>query len=78
LEDVAEGGIRWRGPQLQSKSLSEHGVVANGEPLKVALAMATAQDSQHRHQQQIAAWDAADQSVTPCLTWKGVKAMMDY
>ena len=52
-EEVAEGGIGGRAPEFDAQRLCEHAVVADGKTLQIPQALATAQDPQHRHQQQI-------------------------
>jgi hypothetical protein len=58
MEEVAERGIRWGPPQFKTKRLGERGVVTDGETLQIPQALATAQDPEHRHQQQIPGWNA--------------------
>jgi hypothetical protein len=53
LEEVSERRVRWGPPQLQAQRLGEHGVVADGESLQIPQALASTQNSQHGHQQQI-------------------------
>lgn len=44
--------------RLKSQCLGEHTVVADCKPLQIPQALATTQNSQHRHQQQLPDWDA--------------------
>ncbi len=53
MEEVAERGIRWWPPKLDTQRLGEHAVVADGKTLQIPQALTAAQDSEHRHQQQI-------------------------
>ena len=53
MEEVAERGIRRRPPQLQAECLGQGAVVADGKTLQIPQALAAAEDSQHRHQQQV-------------------------
>jgi hypothetical protein len=53
VEEVTKRGIRWRPPQLQAQRLGEHDVVANGKTLQIPQALASTQDSEHGHQQQL-------------------------
>ena len=52
-EEVAEGGIGGRSPELDTKRLREHSVMTPGKALQITQALALAQDAEHRHQQQI-------------------------
>ena len=52
-EEVAKGGIRRRASELNAKGLGQHSVVTPGKTLKIAEALALAQDPEHRHQQQV-------------------------
>jgi hypothetical protein len=52
VEEVTKRGIRWRPPQLHTRRLGEHGVVADGKTLQNSQALAATQDSEHGHQQQ--------------------------
>ena len=52
-EEVAERRIRWGPPQLKPKRLGERAVVTASKPLQIPQALATAQDTEHRHEQQI-------------------------
>jgi hypothetical protein len=51
VEEVAERGIRRRPPQPQAECLGQGAVVADGKTLQIPQALATAEDSQHRHKQ---------------------------
>jgi len=53
VEEVAEGGVRRRTPELDAQRFGEHGVVTVGKALQIPQALAATEDSQHRHQQQI-------------------------
>ena len=50
VEEVAEGGIRRRTPEVVVQRLGEHGVMTDGESLQIPQALTATQDSQHRHQ----------------------------
>jgi hypothetical protein len=52
LKEVAKCRIRRWPPQLKPKCLGQHAVVADGEPLQIPQALATAHNPQHRHQEQ--------------------------
>ena len=52
-EEVVESRIGGQSPEVDSKRLGERAVVSNGKTLQIPQALATAQDPQHRHQQQI-------------------------
>ena len=52
-EEVAKGGIRRRALELKSKGLGQHSVVTPGKTLKIAEALALAQDPEHRDKQQV-------------------------
>jgi hypothetical protein len=53
VEEVTKRGIRWRPPQLHTQRLGEHGVVANAKALQISQALASTQDPEHGHQQQV-------------------------
>ena len=53
MEEVAERGIRSWSPQLQAQCLGEHAMVADGKSLQIPQALASTQDSEHGHQQQV-------------------------
>ena len=42
-----------RNPQLNPEGIGEHAVVTLGKALEIPQTLAVAQDSQHRHQQQV-------------------------
>ena len=52
-EELAEGGIGGRSLEFDAQCHCEHAVVTDGKTLQIAQVLATAQDSQNRHQQQI-------------------------
>jgi hypothetical protein len=55
---AAEYCVTWVPPQLNPAGLDEHAVVTLGNALEVPQTLATAQDSQQRHQQQFPAGNA--------------------
>ena len=57
-KEVAKGGVRRRTLELKSQGLGEYGVMAPGEALQIAQALAFAQDPKHRHQQEVPGGDA--------------------
>ena len=57
-KEVAKGGVRRRTLELKSQGLGEYGVMAPGEALQIAQALAFAQDPKHRHQQEVPGRDA--------------------
>ena len=58
LEEVAEGRIGRRSPELKAQSHCEHAVVADRKALQIPQALAAAQDPEHRNQQQVPGRDA--------------------
>jgi len=53
VEEVAELRVRWRPPQLQAECLGQGAVVGDGKALKIPQALASTQDFEHGHQQQV-------------------------
>lgn len=45
--------MRGGAPQVDPQSLGEHAVMAIGKALQISQVLVMAQDSQHRHQQQV-------------------------
>lgn len=46
LDAGAEGGVRWRPPQLHAQRLGEHSVMADGEGLPIPQALSSSEDSE--------------------------------
>ena len=51
-EQIAEGGISGRPPELKPQRLVQRSVMADGKALQIPQALAAAQDPEHRHQEQ--------------------------
>ena len=58
MEEVSEGRIRWRAPQLDSQCAGESDVVADGEPLEIKKALAAAKDAENSDQEEVPGRDA--------------------
>jgi hypothetical protein len=50
-EQIAEGGISGRPPELKPQRLGQRSVMADGKALQIPQALAAAQDPKHRHQE---------------------------
>ena len=53
MEEVSEGRIRWRAPQLDSQCAGESDVVADGEPLEITKSLAAAKDAENSDQEEV-------------------------
>jgi hypothetical protein len=58
VEEVAEGRIGGGTLEFDPQRFGQHAVVADGKTFQIPQALATAQDPEHRHQQQIPGRDA--------------------
>jgi hypothetical protein len=52
-EEIAERVVRGRSAEFKPQRLGQNAVVTDGKTLQVPQALATTEDAQHRHQQQI-------------------------